>query len=122
MMKEVHDYGQVLHFGGYDCKQTADFVGTFIQPADIVIALDSLPLVPVDLSDESNSSKDRPLGWSDIRMKRVYIKELLARHQGVETEQSILSSRASRLKEVTNRKLINYRYHCAYTCLYLQLS
>ena len=110
MMKEVHDYGQVLHFGGYDCKHTAEFVGKFVQPADIVLSLDILPLVPVDLSDESASAADskgsrhRPLGWSEIRLKRVHIKELLVRFQGdvdtAETERAILADRTNRLQEV----------------------
>ena len=92
MLQEVQDYGQVLHFGGFENNQN-NFVDTCLQPGDLVFPTGdvlkpkTLTLHDLRLRGKRGDGKyDRPRGWDEIRLKRVYLKELLMKLNGSEDD------------------------------------
>jgi hypothetical protein len=55
-------------------------------------------------------NKDRPKGWAEIKLRRVYLKEWEDRKNGVD-EDDILDKRFQREQEVTNLFLLNDSAH-----------
>jgi hypothetical protein len=78
MLNEVAMYGQVLSLGGYDYSA--------IQPGDLIISPDTF---------NAKDPTKRPKGWTEIRFKRILVKEQLSRLNGVD-EETIMNMRAKR--------------------------